>query len=160
MIRKASTDDLRAVAGIYDEIHSREEQGLSSIGWIRGIYPTEETARNAIESGDLFVETVDGRVIGAAIINQKQVDVYSNGNWQHPATDSFCYLPCHIEGVACKTVADYRDIHIIHRTPVLKRSLRRSLRQVMHSYRDPLRRNGRQATKRISQQQPCLSSLL
>lgn len=87
MIRKASTDDLRAVAGIYDEIHSREEQGLSSIGWIRGIYPTEETARNAIESGDLFVETVDGRVIGAAIINQKQVDVYSNGNWQHPAID-------------------------------------------------------------------------
>ena len=88
MIRKASPDDLRAISDIYDEIHSREEQGLTSIGWIRGIYPTEETARNAIECGELFVETVDGRVIGAAIINQKQVDVYSEGNWQYPAQDN------------------------------------------------------------------------
>ena len=88
MIRKASTNDLKAVADIYDEIHSREEQGLTSIGWIRGTYPTEETARNAIECGELFVETEDGRVIGAAIINQKQVDVYSEGNWQYPAQDN------------------------------------------------------------------------
>ena len=88
MIRKALIDDLKAVADIYGEIHSREEQGLTSIGWIRGIYPTEETARNAIECGELFVETVDGRVIGAAIINQKQVDVYSEGNWQYPAQDN------------------------------------------------------------------------
>ena len=57
MIRKASPDDLRAISDIYDEIHSREEQGLTSIGWIRGIYPTEETARDAIECGELFVET-------------------------------------------------------------------------------------------------------
>ena len=77
-----------AVAAIYDEIHAAEERGEITVGWERGVYPTESTAENAFNCGELFVETVDGRVIGAAIINQKQVDVYSEGNWQYPAQDN------------------------------------------------------------------------
>ena len=41
MIRKATGWDLPAIANIYDHIHSREEAGLGTTGWMRGVYPTE-----------------------------------------------------------------------------------------------------------------------
>lgn len=88
MIRQATYDDIDAVSKIYDEIHANEEQGLSTVGWIKGVYPTEETARNAIACGELFVEVQNGAVVGAAIINQKQVDAYEKGNWIYPAKDN------------------------------------------------------------------------
>ena len=88
MIRKATAFDIPAIAGIYDAIHTEEEQGNSTIGWIRGIYPIKKTAETALENGELFTEEDDnGRIVGAAIINQKQVDVYSSGKWKHPAPD-------------------------------------------------------------------------
>lgn len=83
MIRKASEKDIEAVAEIYDDIHTAEEQGAVSIGWIRGVYPTAATAEAALQREDLFVEEDGGRIVGAAIINQQQVDVYKNGKWNY-----------------------------------------------------------------------------
>ena len=59
IIRKATEQDLHAVADIYSEIHSAEESGTLSIGWIRDIYPTEKTAKLALEREDLFVQEED-----------------------------------------------------------------------------------------------------
>lgn len=101
IFRKAAQQDLPAVAEIYSDIHTAEEQGLTMIGWVRSIYPTEETARASLERGDLFVaeleETVQGdlafggeqmdghkkRIVGAAIINQTQVYVYEGAPWKY-----------------------------------------------------------------------------
>lgn len=69
--------DLPEVNRIYEEIHTEEENGTVSIGWIRGIYPTAATAEQALHKGDLFVED-DSGIVGAAIINQQQVDSYRN----------------------------------------------------------------------------------
>ena len=85
--RKAELRDVSAIAGIYEEIHSGEEQGRSSIGWIRGVYPTRRTAEAALERGDLFVMEEDGCVVGAAIINRQQVDVYAGADWSVAAPD-------------------------------------------------------------------------
>ena len=46
---------------------------LSTIGWIRGVYPTRKTAEAALERGDLFVMADSGNVVAAAVINQTQV---------------------------------------------------------------------------------------
>ena len=48
LFRRAEMGDLRAIAAIYDEIHSEIETGRASIGWIRGVYPTRATAEAAI----------------------------------------------------------------------------------------------------------------
>lgn len=88
MIRKAREGDIPAVAAIYDKLHTEEEAGRVTIGWIRGIYPTEETARQALRRGDLFVQVPDGKIVGAAIINQTQVDAYAGGSWQYVAPES------------------------------------------------------------------------
>lgn len=82
IFRKAVAADIPAIAAIYSDIHTQEEQGLVTIGWIRDVYPTEQTARAALERDDLFVGTEDGTVVGAAIINQTQVDSYKDGHWQ------------------------------------------------------------------------------
>ncbi len=85
--RKATEADIPAIAAIYDDIHTGEEKGESSIGWIRSIYPTAETARAALLRDDLFVQEDEGCIVGAAIINQSQVDVYEGAPWRYPALD-------------------------------------------------------------------------
>lgn len=87
-IRKAIPSDVSAVAAIYDAIHTAEEEGKTTIGWARGVYPTEATASAALARGDLFVLEDNGRIVGAAIINQSQCDGYETANWQYPAADS------------------------------------------------------------------------
>ena len=88
MIRKAVQADIPAVAAIYDKLHTEEEAGRVTIGWIRGVYPTEDTAWQALSRGDLFVQEDSGRIVGGAIINQTQVDAYYGGPWQFAAADS------------------------------------------------------------------------
>ncbi|MBE6046001.1 MAG: GNAT family N-acetyltransferase [Clostridiales bacterium] len=101
IIRKATAEDIPAIAAIYDEIHTREEAGEVTTGWLRGVYPVQKTAEDAVARGDMYVQVVsgddaagsdsvvaDGRVVGTAILNQLQVDVYADGEWQYPAEDS------------------------------------------------------------------------
>ena len=88
IFRKAAKQDIPAVEKIYDDIHTEEEKGTTQIGWIRGIYPTRKTAEASLERGDLFVAEDEGVIVGTAIINQQQVDVYEGAGWQYPAQDS------------------------------------------------------------------------
>lgn len=95
IIRKATAEDIPAIAAIYDEIHDREEAGEVTTGWLRGVYPVQKTAEDAVARGDMYVQVVSGddldtagQVVGTAILNQLQVDVYADGEWQYPAEDS------------------------------------------------------------------------
>lgn len=88
VFRKATAKDISDIAEIYENIHTEEEAGRTSIGWIRGIYPTQATAEAALLREDLFVAEEQQKILGAAIINQQQVDVYADGNWEYPAEDS------------------------------------------------------------------------
>ena len=88
LFRRAELDDIPAVAAIYDEIHAMEESGKASTGWKRGIYPTEKTALEACNAGELFVEVVGDTIVASARINQVQPDAYRQGNWSEKAEDS------------------------------------------------------------------------
>lgn len=91
MIRKATLTDIDAIASIYNHIHTAEESGEATIGWIRGVYPERETALAALDRGDLFVQTdeIQGEpvVVGTAILNQVQVDVYEGAPWRYDVPD-------------------------------------------------------------------------
>ena len=87
MVRKATPADLDAIAAIYDHIHTNEEAGLTTVGWIRHIYPTRKSAEEAIAKGEMFVLEADGGVAAAAKINQEQVPEYANARWEYPAPD-------------------------------------------------------------------------
>lgn len=83
-IRKATEAEIAQVAAIYDHIHSQEECSRACIGWVRGVYPTEQTAREAFQADDLFVLTDENQVCAAARINQVQVPVYADARWSEP----------------------------------------------------------------------------
>ena len=84
MIRKGIEQDIPHIAAIYENIHDNEECGKSTVGWIRGVYPTADTARAALDTDDLFVMEEDGAVVAAARINRIQVPVYADVPWRYP----------------------------------------------------------------------------
>ena len=86
-VRRAARADLDAVCRIYSSIHTAEERGEAVIGWQRGVYPERETAEAALTRGDLFVQEQDGEIVGTAILNQTQVDVYAGAPWRYGAPD-------------------------------------------------------------------------
>ena len=88
VFRKATAEDIPAIAEIYQNIHTEEEAGRTSVGWIRDVYPTKKTAEASLLREDLFVAEDGGIIVGTAIINQLQVDVYEGAAWDHPAPDS------------------------------------------------------------------------
>ncbi len=88
-IREAVQADIPQVAAIYDRILTEEEQGRAVVGWIRGVYPTERTARDALAAGTLFVLEQEGKIAAAAKIDRNQVPEYDNAPWRYPdAPDS------------------------------------------------------------------------
>lgn len=87
MIRKGTKADLEKVIAIYDEILTGEENGLTTIGWKRGMYPTPEVAEGGLERGELFVIEDNGEIVGSMILNKKQDDEYALGTWQYDAKE-------------------------------------------------------------------------
>ena len=94
--RKATEADIDAVEAIFDAIHSQEEAGDVTIGWDRAVYPTRQTALDALALGELFVEVVDGddggaisagEIVAAARLNKEQVPEYADAAWEYPAPD-------------------------------------------------------------------------
>ena len=86
-IRPACAADIPGVARLYDRVHTEEEEGRACIGWLRGVYPTEETAKAALGRGDLYVLEEGGTALAAAVINAVQPEGYERGAWRYPAQE-------------------------------------------------------------------------
>ena len=84
-IRKAMPEDIPAISAIYEAIHDAEEAGQVTVGWQRGVYPTADTARQALAAGTLYVLEDGGSVVAAAKIDQEQVPEYAGCPWRFPA---------------------------------------------------------------------------
>ena len=84
MIRLAVEADLTEVAAIYEEILSHEEATQSYTNWRRGVYPTVDTARNALKQGWLYVLEEEGTVCATAILNHVQLPEYQDIPWAYP----------------------------------------------------------------------------
>lgn len=84
-IRKATKEDLPALWQIYDAVLKREEDGIGCVGWVRGIYPTEQTLQQGLDADDLFLLEHDGRPAAVARINRQQMQAYLQVDWQYKA---------------------------------------------------------------------------
>ncbi|MCD8035771.1 MAG: GNAT family N-acetyltransferase, partial [Clostridiales bacterium] len=85
--RKAILDDLDRISEIYDEIHTKIEEGEYTTGWVRSIYPTRKSAEDSINKGDMFVEEDYGLIVAAGKLNQEQVDAYADAEWSEDVPD-------------------------------------------------------------------------
>lgn len=84
-IRRARASDLPAIAALYERTHDAEEQGLTTTGWIRGVYPTLDTAREAMTRDAMFVMKDDGELVACAKIDAQQVPEYVDCPWMDDA---------------------------------------------------------------------------
>ncbi|CEM61950.1 GNAT family N-acetyltransferase [Treponema phagedenis] len=82
MIRKATDKDIKRVVEIYEKVIKNDMDGARVVGWTLGIYPTEETAAEALKEGTLFVMEKDGTVVASARIDKNQPAAYADVNWQ------------------------------------------------------------------------------
>lgn len=87
MIRFAAAGDLPAIQRIYEAVLDREaSSGVVYTNWKRDVYPTLQTAREALEAGTLYVgEAEDGRLWGVANLNTTQMPEYDEIPWAFAA---------------------------------------------------------------------------
>lgn len=89
MIRPATPQDLPAIAAIYEAILAQEDaRPVSFTNWQRGKYPTQDTARAALEAGTLFTAEENGRVYGCVNLNGEQLPEYADIPWLYAAQDN------------------------------------------------------------------------
>ena len=118
MIRLAEIYDIPAVTAIYEAIHDREARGEITVGWQRGVYPTADTARDAVEKREMYVLTDGGRVVASGKINREQMPAYAEVDWRCPAPDDrvlVLHTPtvdpaCRGRGYARQFLAFYEDM--------------------------------------------------
>lgn len=87
MIRRATKEDIASIVKIYNAILDKEEAGETQIGWVRGVYPTEETALDSLEKQTLFVCEDEGTIVATAKIDQSQMAQYMECEWEYKVPD-------------------------------------------------------------------------
>lgn len=85
MIRQAAKEDVEAVAAIYEELLSYEEEHGSFTNWKRGVYPTRKTAEDSAEEGILYVYEENGEILASMRLNHVQPEGYETAEWRYPA---------------------------------------------------------------------------
>ncbi len=85
MIRKATRDDIPRVEAGYLE-HLRHEQTHTAYTvWKEGVYPTAQTALDALAEGTLYVMDVDCEAMPSVIADRKQPEAYRDVAWEREA---------------------------------------------------------------------------
>ena len=85
MIRKAAAADLPGIGEIYEAIFVQEARGPAYTNWLRGTYPTVDSARQVLEAGTLYVGEEDGVLWGVVNLNGVQLPEYDEIPWSIPA---------------------------------------------------------------------------
>lgn len=85
LIRKAAAADTAAIVALFDAIHTEEEAGRTTTGWLRGVYPTVKVVETGLSRDDLYVLEDDGVVVAVCRLNAEQVDCYFTAPWRYEA---------------------------------------------------------------------------
>lgn len=83
-VRKASEKNLDEIKQLYDKINEYLETHVNYPGWIKGVYPNEETAVEGWKENTLFVAVMEDKIVGSVILNHLQEDAYKEILWKNP----------------------------------------------------------------------------
>lgn len=83
----ATMDDLKSISAIYEHIHEAFMTTINYPKWPKGLYPTEESAYEAIDNQEMYIYKINGMVVGSVILNHQQDSGYENAQWQIQARD-------------------------------------------------------------------------
>ena len=119
MFRPATASDLDTIERHYTELLTHEtETGRSTTNWSLGVYPTRQTAADALSCDTLWVLEREGAVVASVILNHRQDDFYTRIDWQYPAQPeqvlvihTLCIPPCHAGRGLGRQMVQYAKQH-------------------------------------------------
>ena len=94
MVKKATKKDICAIAALYDRVIDYQSANGGYMSWIKGVYPTAQTASDALELDRLYVYDANGHVEGSVILD--------------------CDQPVEYKEIPWKTKNDIRDALVVH----------------------------------------------
>lgn len=75
--------DLEELGELYNLLNDYLKDTVNYPGWIKGIYPTRETAHDGIKAKSLFVMKLQNKIVASVILNHISEDAYSQGQWNN-----------------------------------------------------------------------------
>lgn len=81
MIRLATVRDLDAVCAIYEEHFEYEKTHTRYTVFEKGVYPTRQTAKEAVENQSMYVFEEEGKIVGSVILDHTCPSEYENVRW-------------------------------------------------------------------------------
>lgn len=83
MIRKAVLQDIDQIENSYTELLLYEKDHVAYTVWKLGVYPTQQTALQALQEDTLYVMEENGEICASIIVNNIQPDEYKKINWKY-----------------------------------------------------------------------------
>ncbi|MDF2942879.1 MAG: acetyltransferase [Herbinix sp.] len=80
-IVQATEEKLDEMEGLYNALHDHLQANINYPGWIKGVYPTRETAANGIKYNTLFVLKINNEIAGSIILNHRLETAYTQATW-------------------------------------------------------------------------------
>ncbi len=87
VIRICVKEDISLVGTFYEKVVKLLDEDINYPHWIRGVYPSEESAKKMTEKGAQYVCIQDGMIVGAFALNDEPQGSYRKGQWPHVLAD-------------------------------------------------------------------------
>lgn len=82
IIRIGTENDIDKLEELYDELNDYLESSINYPGWKKGVYPIREDAVNGIKNENLYIASIDSKIVGSIILSHIPEPPYLNVNWQ------------------------------------------------------------------------------
>ena len=80
-IIRCGMDTLDELDAFYDRVNEYLENTINYPLWKRGEYPGRNSIKEAIENGHQYMYTIDGKTVGAFVLNEEPGGDYDAGEW-------------------------------------------------------------------------------
>lgn len=99
VLQKATTDDFERVRNFYWNLIDEMRGQTNTVGWKKGIYPSDAFLKESLEKGELFVFIKDELLCACVILNSSCNDGYNDVAWKHNYLSDEILIP-HALGVS------------------------------------------------------------
>ena len=86
-IRQCTEADIALAGAFYDRVVEWLDGHVNYPKWIYGVYPSEESVREATRSGGQYLCLEGGRIVGAFVLNADPKGNYQKGHWRRALPD-------------------------------------------------------------------------
>ncbi len=112
--RPAHVEEYASVLEFYHSLIDSMDGAQFAPGWKKGVYPTERFLKSAIESHQLFIGSLNEKIVGAMVMNHECAGGYETAHWKVVAGDDEVMVvhalgvspDCQRQGIAGRMVSE------------------------------------------------------